>query len=310
MGLLLIFIAVIGGIALFIYQRKTEQQSTTKIKNSIKGTKPKDIASSAEIIERKSFLSTVASNQYAKRYLKQVDFDKKKIIKMSTLRLKALRAGIRDNQEHRVLAASMIILAITFTFIGSLLPNIIFQEEQTLGIHIIFSIVSGALGYYLPLIRLDSIGQERRDAFSLHFPDMLDLMIVCVEAGMASEQAFVKISEEFHDNAPVLSEEISILSAELTYFLDSTVAFENLQRRVDYGHIRAFCSALIQAKRFGTPLAKSLKALSQEIRESQMAQVERKAASLPAKLTVPMMIFTLPVLLTVILSPAALKLME
>ena len=311
MGLFLIFVALIGGIGLYIYQKKTlADQNANKLSGHTQKDKAKDIAGDAEIIERKSFLSTLASHEYAQRYLKPIDFDKKSLVKMSTLRLKALRAGIRDSQEHRILAVSMIALAIIFAVIGYFIPNLLFKEEQTKAIHILFAFGGGMLGYYFPIIRLDSMGEERREAFSLHFPDMLDLMIVCVEAGMAAEQTFIKMAEEFHENAPVLSEEISILSAELTYFLDSTVAYENLQRRVDYTHIRAFCSALIQAKRFGTPLAKSLKALSHEIRESQMAQVERKAASLPAKLTVPMMLFTLPVLLTVILSPAAIKLMS
>ena len=124
-----------------------------------------------------------------------------------------------------------------------------------------------------------------------------------------TDEEFLKMIDEFKENSPVLSEEMAILSAELTYFLDYTVAYENLTRRVPHENVRAFCSALVQSKKFGTPLVQSLKGLSKEIREAEIAAIERKAASLPAKLTVPMMLFTLPVLMVVIMAPAGLALM-
>ena len=253
----IIFLSLIIILGFILYRKKIKNSRGRSGRTlSIVDSYNQDHKPDQEIIENKNLLSTLAAHEYAERYLKQIDFDKQKVVNMNSLRLKAVRAGIRDNREHRVLAIGMVVLSIIFAVIGSLLPNVIFSEAQTLGVHILFSVGCGALGYFFPVIRLDSISEERKNEFVIHFPDMLDLMIVCVEAGMGPEQAFVKIAEEFHENAPVLSEEISILSAELTYFLDSTVAYENLQRRVDYSNIRAFCSALIQAKRFGTPLAK------------------------------------------------------
>ncbi|MEM6603667.1 MAG: type II secretion system F family protein [Pseudomonadota bacterium] len=304
--------AIIGALAIWgfsVYQKKKLRikQRHTMRNNIIE--KYSEDAGEDEVLPKQNLLSTIASHKYAQRYLRYIDFDSNSIVNMSALRSRALKAGIRDAREHRVLAAGMIILPILAAPVGFILPNFL-MKEVTLNMQLIGMLSMAIIGFLYTGMRIDGIAQKRQEEFAANFPDMLDLMIVCLEAGMSAEQAFVKMAEEFQEGAPVLAEEISILSAELTYFLDGTIAYENLQRRVDHGNVRAFSSALIQSKKFGTPLAQSLKALSHEIRVAQMAEIERKAASLPAKLTVPMMLFTLPVLLTVIMSPAVLELIK
>lgn len=263
-----------------------------------------------EIVQQKaSLVSTLASSEYLQRYLGYIDLENNQIVNMKSLRLLAIKAGIRDAREHKIIALSVVILPILGGVLGGLFLHLVI-EDPTLMNRILAAGVCGFIGAKYPFVRLQSMGKDRLEQFISQFPDMLDLMLVCVEAGMAVEQCFIKMAEEFKDTAPVLAEEIAILSAELTYFLDVGVAYDNLMRRIEHGNVRAFCSALLQSKKFGTPLTQALKALSKEIREAQMADIERRAASLPAKLTVPMMIFTLPVLLIVILSPAGLQLMN
>ena len=189
MELFLIFIAIFGILGFVIFRNRMSQRSTQRrVNNSMSRKMQDDSLGDNEPIEQKSFLSTLASNEYADSYLRQVDFNKQKVVNMGSLRLKALRAGIRDNKEHRILAAGMVFLTVVFAVIGYLLPNILFKTAQPLGIHLAFTIGGGALGYFFPIIRLDSMGEERKGSFVTHFPDMLDLMTVCVEAGMAQNK--------------------------------------------------------------------------------------------------------------------------
>lgn len=256
-----------------------------------------------------SFLSTVASNIYFNRYLTYIDFEKNRLINMSSLRLLAVRAGIRSNQEHKVIAVFIFILPV-FGFILGVCGMMLYDPNSTLTLQIVAGCGTAFIAFKYPAIRLNSIGKDRLLAFETGFPDLLDLMMVCIEAGVAIEQVFIKMGEEFEASAPIIAEEVRILSAELTYFLDSSVAYDNFIRRLPHPYVRAFCSALVQSRKYGTPLVQSLRSLSKEVRESQIAEIERKAASLPAKLTVPMLLFTLPVLMVVILAPAALQLMR
>ena len=139
------------------------------------------------------------------------------------------------------------------------------------------------------------------------FPDALDLMLICVESGMSIEQAFRRVSQEIGSQSVPMAEELSLTTAELSFLQDRRLAFENLATRTGLPGVKSVCQALVQAERYGTPLGQALRVLSQESREERMLAAEKKAASLPPKLTVPMILFFLPVLLIVILVPAAIQ---
>jgi tight adherence protein C len=142
------------------------------------------------------------------------------------------------------------------------------------------------------------------------FPDALDLMLICVEAGMSIEATFTRVAQEIGARSTELAEELGLTTAELSYLPERGVAFDNLARRTGHAGVKAVATALNQAEHYGTPLGQALRITAQENREQRMANAEKKAAALPAKLTVPMILFFLPCLFVVILGPAIMKIMH
>lgn len=166
------------------------------------------------------------------------------------------------------------------------------------------------LGFYLPDMFVTNQIQRRQESIMKAFPDALDLLLICVESGMSIEAAFNRVAGEVGSQSIELAEELSLTTAELSYLPDRKVAYENLGKRCGHSGVRAVCTSLIQAERYGTPLGTALRVMAAENREMRMQEAEKKAASLPAKLTVPMILFFLPVLFVVILGPAAIKVMK
>lgn len=162
-------------------------------------------------------------------------------------------------------------------------------------------------GYYLPGILVANAVLKRQKILAGSFPDALDLMVICVEAGLSVEGTLLKVTDELGTNAPELAEEIGLTAAELAFLSDRRQAWDNLAERTGLPQVKALCTALVQSEKYGTPVAQALKVLSQENREQRMALAEKKAAALPAKLTVPMIVFFLPVLFIVIIGPAAIQ---
>jgi tight adherence protein C len=161
----------------------------------------------------------------------------------------------------------------------------------------------------LPLLLLKNKINRRQLSIKRAFPDTLDLLLICVESGMSIEAAFRKVSDEVGTQSVALAEELTLTTAELSYLPDRRQAYENLAKRTDLDGVKSVCMALQQAERYGTPLATMLRVMAQENRDIRMSEAEKKAAGLPPKLTVPMILFFLPVLFIVILGPAAIKVM-
>src|SRR6185312_3635608 len=142
------------------------------------------------------------------------------------------------------------------------------------------------------------------------FPDALDLLLICVEAGMSIEAAIQKVSQEVGAASIELAEELSLLVAELSYLPERRMAYEGLSRRINHTGVKSVATPMIQAERYGTPLGSALRVMAKENRELRLAAAEKKAAALPPKLTVPMIVFLLPVLFVVILGPALMKVQD
>ena len=166
------------------------------------------------------------------------------------------------------------------------------------------------LGSHLPNIFVRNKISRRQAAINRAFPDALDLMMICVESGMSLEATFKRVSEEIGVQSIQLAEELTLSTAELSYLPDRRQAFENLAKRVPLDGMKSLCIALQQSEQFGTPVAQTLRVIAQENRTSRMTAAEKKAAALPPQLTVPMILFFLPVLFVVILGPAAIKVIE
>jgi tight adherence protein C len=163
------------------------------------------------------------------------------------------------------------------------------------------------VGIYLPNLFVKNRTTRRQTAINRAFPDALDLMLICVESGMAIEGAFKRVSEEIGEQSIELAEELMLATAELSYLPDRRQAFENLAKRVPLDGVKSLCIALQQSERFGTPMATTLRVIAQENRDQRMTAAEKKAAALPPQLTVPMILFFLPVLFIVILGPAIIR---
>jgi tight adherence protein C len=166
---------------------------------------------------------------------------------------------------------------------------------------------AGYLGFYLPNMFIQNLVQRRQQAISQSFPDALDMLLICVQAGMSIEAAFGKVAKEVTSQSIELAEEFSLTTAELSYLQDRRQAFDNLGKRTGIAGIKSVATALIQAERYGTPVSQALRVMAKENRDMRMSEAEKKAAALPPKLTVPMIIFFLPVLFVVILGPAIIQ---
>jgi tight adherence protein C len=172
-----------------------------------------------------------------------------------------------------------------------------------------FAIATAAalLGYFVPALYVGNRIAKRQKAIRRAWPDALDLVLICVEAGMGIERAFQKVSEEIGPQSAELAEELSLTTAELSYLPERRKAYENLVLRTGLDSVKAVAISLVQAEKFGTALGPALRVLAQENRDMRMSAAEKKAAALPPKLTVPMIAFFLPVLFAVIITPAAIQ---
>jgi len=172
------------------------------------------------------------------------------------------------------------------------------------------SVGAALLGFYLPDLFLNNTIARRQQSIMRAFPDALDLLLICVESGMSIEASFQRVASEIGSQSSELAEELGLTTAELSYLPDRRMAFENLAKRCGHPGVKAVATALNQAERYGTPMGQALRVAAHENRENRMMQAEKKAASLPAKLTVPMILFFLPCLFVVILGPAIMKIMH
>jgi len=234
-------------------------------------------------------------------------FSLEKLLEASDLKDKMAQAGLRGQKPIYVFYMARLILPIAFGLFGVLaflilnLPGWDFTQRMA------GTIVLVLFGYYLPAIYIKNIANKRLASIVPVFPDALDLLLICVESGMSVELAFARVSEEMGDSSVELAEEFSLTTAELSYLTSRRLAYENLARRNNHPGIRAVATALVQAERYGTPLGDTLRTMANENRQLRVMAAEKKAASLPAKLTVPMILFFLPVLFIVILTPAAMR---
>ncbi len=171
-------------------------------------------------------------------------------------------------------------------------------------------VFAAAAGFYAPNLYVQNRIASRRQSIVAAFPDSLDLLLICVESGMSIEAAIQKVSQEVGGQSIELAEELSLLSAELSYLPDRRMAYDGMAKRTNHPGIRAVATAMTQAETYGTPLGNALRIMAKENRELRLAAAEKKAAALPAKLTVPMIIFFLPVLFVVILGPAIINIQD
>lgn len=180
-------------------------------------------------------------------------------------------------------------------------------EDKPFLFRVAATIFGAYAGFYAPNVFISNRVSKRQLSIKRAWPDALDLMLICVESGISIEAAMRKVTEEMSAQSPALAEEMVLTTAELSFLQDRRTALENLGTRTQLDAVKSVTQALIQAERYGTPVAQALRVLAQESRDERMNEAEKKAAALPPKLTVPMILFFLPVLMAVILGPAGIQ---
>jgi tight adherence protein C len=253
----------------------------------------------------------VALRQSPKQYMQTIveQFNLAKWVGQEEARIKLVQAGYRGQAPYvAYLFFRMVTPAISLVF-TVVYVFVVLEINQPAVVKVGMCIAAAYIGMHLPWLFLKNMIQKRQLSIRRAFPDALDLLLICVESGMSIEAAFRKVSEEIGTQSIPLAEELTLTTAELSYLPDRRQAYENLAQRTDLEGVRSVCVALQQAERYGTPLAQTLRVLAQENRDMRMAEAEKKAAALPPKLTVPMILFFLPVLFIVILGPAAIRVM-
>jgi tight adherence protein C len=261
--------------------------------------------------ERMARGEKVSLRQSPKQYIQKVvdRFNLTKWVGQEEARLKLVQAGFRGQAPYvtylffrMVMPVAAFVVAVTYLFV-------VLQWDQPNTVKIGICIGAAYAGMHMPLMFLKNRIARRQLSIKRAFPDTLDLLLICVESGMSIEAAFKKVSDQVGSQSVPLAEELTLTTAELSYLPERRQAYDNLAKRTALEGVKSVCMALQQAERYGTPLANTLRVMAQENRDMRMSEAEKKAAGLPPKLTVPMILFFLPVLFVVILGPAVIKVM-
>lgn len=256
--------------------------------------------------------SSIRRGTETKTYMKRaVDrFDLKKAFQDDTTVEKLAMAGYRG-QGHLTtflfqrFATPFVVFVIAAIYLVFLIPG-----DRPVFLNLVYALGAGLVGSYFPVLMLRNATQKRQASIRRSWSDCLDLLLLCVESGMSMEHALKRVGKEIGQQSAELAEELTLTTAELSFLEDRTRAYENLGRRTGLDNVKAVMTALIQADRYGTSVGQALRVMAEEGREARMMEAEKKAAALPPKLTVPLILFFLPVLFIVIMAPAILKVMS
>ncbi len=232
-----------------------------------------------------------------------------KVLQESQVKLiqqKLAQAGFRNKELAVVVLFSRMVLPVVLGLIGVVMLYWVemFPDWGSTKRFMGFAVMVVA-GYKAPEIYLKNIATKRTQAIQKGLPDALDLLVICAEAGLTVDAAFNRVAKELGRAYPELGDEFALTAIELSFLTERRQAFENLAYRVDLDAVRGVVTTMVQTERYGTPLASALRVLSAEFRNERMMRAEEKAARLPAIMTVPLILFILPVLFIVILGPAA-----
>ena len=257
--------------------------------------------------EKEKVALRASPKQYMQRVVER--FNLTKWLAQEAAREKLVQAGYRGQAPYVAFLFFRLITPVVMFAVAVFYLFVVLQLDQPAMVKFGLCLVAAYAGMQVPYFFLKNRISKRQLSIKRAFPDALDLLLICVESGMSIETAFKKVSAEIGSQSIALAEELTLTTAELSYLQDRKMAYENLAKRTDLDGVKSVCMALQQAERYGTPLAQTLRVMSQENRDMRMSEAEKKAAALPPKLTVPMILFFLPVLFVVILGPAAIRVM-
>jgi tight adherence protein C len=227
----------------------------------------------------------------------------------SEARLNLMRAGYRSRSAVRVYVLIRAIMGISFAFFGLAVVHSLFPAASETDVALAVA-GGGGIGYLLPAFYVRNRRKEREEEITNSFPDALDLLLVCVEAGHSLDQAVDRVAREIHTAAPFLSDELALISAEVRAGRERTAVLRDFSERCGVSDISAFVTVLIQSAAFGTSIADALRTYSSEMRDKRLVRAEEKANVLPTKLTLGTMAFTVPPLVLILVGPSLIEVMR
>jgi tight adherence protein C len=247
--------------------------------------------------------------QQPKVYMKNIvdRFSLSKWLNTEDAKMKLASAGYRGPQAEIAFLFFRAVGPIAFAVAALFYLVVLDDSDWPVFVKAGIVVAAAYIGLKSPELFISNSISKRQASMRLAFPDALDLMLICVESGMSIEHAFRKVGQEIGTQSIPLAEEFALATAELSYLPERRSAYLNLATRTGLESVKQIATVLIQAEKYGTPLGQALRVTAQESRDMRMMEAERKAASLPPKLTVPMIVFFLPVLMVVVMSPAIMQ---
>lgn len=279
------------------------------------GKRMKLVSDEREIIrrrEREKLTPKGSLRTEPKAYMKEIveRYNLRRWLGTDTAKRKLLMAGYRGQGAETAFLFFRLVAPVGASILAIFYLFILEAVDVTFLTRVAMTIGAAFMGIKAPELFLVNAAKKRQTEIRKAWPDALDLTLICVESGMAIENAFRKVSTEIAVSSVVLAEELAVMVAEMSFLPDRRQAYENLVMRTGLEPVKAVAIALSQAERYGTPVGQALRVLAQESRDARMIEAEKKAAALPPKLTVPMILFFLPVLFVVIITPAVIQIMR
>lgn len=225
---------------------------------------------------------------------------------LSAAKLKMIRAGYTSKNAVRVFHAAQLVLGLSLLAVGGLMALIssLNGQELTSNQMLMYTLLPCGVGYYIPRYWVDKRVEQRKTEFIEGFPDALDLMLVCVEAGQSLDQSIIRVGKESRAGYPALADEFDMVAQEVKAGKERTAVLKDLATRVGVPDVASFVTTLVQSATFGTSVAEALRVYSADMRDKRIMRAEEKANMLPTKLTLGTMLFTLPPLLVILIGPS------
>ncbi len=260
--------------------------------------------------KKKGYRRLGRSHNMMKMFVKKTSKVEQEEDKVGAVQKKLYRAGIRDREAiypyfFFKMAGPIFMGLAAFIYLFALV-----RPEWSPMMKFIVIGICVFFGYKFPDIYLKNLADKRLPKIKRAFPDALDLMVVCTEAGLGLDAALKRVAQEIGSASPHLGDELVVTNIELSFLEDRKQAFENLAARVPIQSVKSFATALTQTEKYGTPIAQTLRVLSAEFRNERMMEAETKAAQLPVKLTLPLMLCILPPLMLVLMGPAIIQFID
>ena len=224
----------------------------------------------------------------------------------SAVKLRLMQAGYRSKNAVRTYHFAQFALGLGLLAIGALVVVIQSTTQEEVGMQkmLLTGLLPGIVGYMIPKYWVTKRLQSRQEEIENGFPDALDMMLVCVEAGQSLDQAIIRVSQEIAAGFPALAEEFAIVAHEMKAGKDKTAVLKDMSERAGVADVGSFVTVLVQSQQFGTSIAEALRVYAGEMRDKRVMRAEEKANKLPTKMTLATMMLTVPPLLIILIGPS------